>query len=103
MICDVSSRFARFIKMNEYDIVTLAVFYFHSCNVLEDFHMMTDNPYASQFANLLERRLSETNDGTLAQLAYLYARWIQMAGKPTGACGHALDEVNLPIREAVLM
>jgi hypothetical protein len=89
MICDVLSRFARFIKMIEDNIVTLAVFYFHSCNVLEDFHIMTDHPYASQFANLLERRLSETNNGTLARLAYLYARWIQMAGKPTGARGLA--------------
>jgi hypothetical protein len=36
-------------------VVTLTVFYFYCCNVLEDVRMMTDNLYVSRFINLFER------------------------------------------------
>jgi hypothetical protein len=59
--------------------------------------MMTDNPYASQFTNLLERRFSETADGTLAELAYILLpdglRWL----------ANRRERVNSPIREAMVM
>jgi hypothetical protein len=55
MIRNTLSRSTRFIEIIEKDMVRLAVFYFHFCNVLKDLRIMTDNPYASQFANLLER------------------------------------------------
>jgi hypothetical protein len=68
--------------------------------------MMTDNPYASQFTNLLERRFSETPDGTLAELAYILTpdglRWLASRRERVSSLD-ALDQVNSPIREAMVM
>jgi hypothetical protein len=70
MVPNVVSRSEGFIEITEKDMVTRAVFYCYFCNTLEDL-CMTDDPYASRFAGLLERRFSETIAGALAESAYV--------------------------------
>jgi hypothetical protein len=74
--------------MNEKGMVTLAINYFHLCNVLEDLHMTTDNPY------------------TLAELAYIFTpykfRWLASRRERVDWL-HAVDEVNSTIREVMVM
>jgi hypothetical protein len=87
-------------------MVTLAVFYFHFYNVLEDLRMMTDNPDACQFIDLLERRFFETADGTLAEFAHVFTpdgfRWVASRRERVNSFD-ALDEVNSPIRQGIVM
>jgi hypothetical protein len=68
--------------------------------------MMTDNPDACQFINLLERRLSEMADGTSAEFAHVFTpdgfRWVASRRERVNSFD-ALDEMNSPIRQGMVM
>jgi hypothetical protein len=88
------------------NIVTLAVFRFHFCNLLEEHRMMIHKVYACRFANLPDRQFSETGDGPSAELASVFAlyglRWWANRRKRADSLD-ALDEVSSPIHEAMVI
>jgi hypothetical protein len=67
---------------------------------------MTDIPHACQFTNLLERRLPETARSTLAELGYVLPPdgfTLLASQRERVDLLDGLDEVNSPIREAMVM